>query len=282
MLSISGLGNTVPDYYFQTPADKTLIAEPSDDGLAIAEGAQQFSLASNSSYMFSELNQSILYSGNFKGVQGAIDSYTQSLPNFHVYDSPYTAPSTKFLNDLEAVKSDASAGNLGAAASDLQKAKYDAPVGISEAYAKHDASGIAGCLTENAATTADYLASQGYTAANAKAEAIALTINGVVDHSQNTIATATTQAGEITDLAISLASNTPSTNALAVPTFGNNFFDVVYNIVNSTASATSRIEAYGLNNRALAAMDALYGSKGTSANGTDISGSTNVNNDGQL
>lgn len=269
MSSISGLGSS----YINTPA-----FVPSDAGLAIAQGTSTSTRASNTNILFGSLNQSISFSQKLGGVAQAVDSYTSSLQNSHVYDSAYTAPTTQFLKDLAALKQDASTGNMTSAQRDLQAAKHDAPddvsTGEAKAYAKHDTLGLAALKLENADNTSDYLSTQGYSASAASSESIALAINSVTDHSQNTVASAAVQSSEISDLATSLAGATfPEESTLR-----DHFLDVITNMVSSTATATTQNQAYLMSNVMLTQMDNLYGRNGVIGSSTStLSDEVNLN-----
>jgi hypothetical protein len=279
MSSISGLGTSIVDvvpYTTQTQSStEDNPASLNDEALYnLVTNVSKFTQSSNSDYLLNNVNQSI-YSGNAADVQSAIDTYTQSLPNSAVYDSPYTAPSAQFLKDLTAIKNDASSGNLAAAAADFQTAKSDSPEnttgGISAAYEKHDTSAIAAIALEGTVNTAHYLASQGLSTADANAQAIAFTVNSVVDHGYNTAITAQTQTGQITDLATSLAKTEDFTQTESIPTSSTPLFDIVKSLFGATVSTSDRKQAYALNNQLLASFDATYGSNTSSVTGGNAS-----------
>jgi hypothetical protein len=269
MSSISGVSGYNP-YSGSSPLSSATTAAANGEGLLFGEAPSV--LASNAGYLFSQLNQSILYTGTTSGVGSAIDTYTQSLASSNVYDDAATAPSDKFLSDLATIKADASKGDLAGAAQALQAGKYDSPDNVagafSSAYDRGDVAAETSLTVEAAANTSDNLIAEGYSALDAERASIAFTINSRVDHSNNTASTAQTQGNEISDLATSLVStNSVSNNPKTTQTAGDPLFDILYKLIESTASSSDPDKAYAANNQALAALDSAYGSNGVATSG---------------
>lgn len=269
MSSISGLGTITSSYSAQT-SDSGSSTDPTSGSwseasvLKLASAVSNATRSSNINYMFYNVEQSIR-SGDSAGVQSAIDTYTQSLPDSAVYNSIYTAPSAQFLDDLAAIKNDAKKGNLEAATADIQTAQYATPDattgGISLAFDQHNSSAIAAIEQEGTVNTAHYLASQGLTTTDANTEALSFTINSVVDHSNNTGIAAQRQTDQITDLAASLAKSLDFTQTESITSSSSSLTDIIEKLFSTTVPTSGRKQAYALNNQVLASLDATYGSE---------------------
>jgi len=222
---------------------------------------------SNAGYLFSNLNASILDQGNLTNVQSEIDTYTESLSSSNVYENTYTAPSASFLADLNSLKSDAAAGNLTAATSDLAKAKLVGPDNVRDAVWdatwSGDTAGAAGAILEGTNNIADYLQTQGSSAVNAKAEANAITLAftpslGLGGSTAGEPPSDPTVTSEITSLATSAATRDSST------TGGTS--DPMYNIIQSLLQSTAVSDSASL--QTLSLLNSLYATNGATSTAT--------------
>lgn len=271
-MSISGVGYSAGDFSsIQTnpPAGNTGAANSislSEQTItAVSNGTVQYSIASNPNHVLFLLNEQIVNSDSLDGVQNAIDNYTGSLAGSNVYDSPYTTPSAKFLNDLGAIKSAAAAGNLGAAKSILAAAKLAAPDtvagGIAEAHSAGDVAAEAALMMEAGANMSGYLVTQGYTPAeaNAESDAILLNVHGFVGTADTL---PQTQLDQITDLAQSLASGTTSTGQGRIPSPADPMFKILEALFEAPTAAAS--------DQTLARLDAIYGTAAINPSVSDV------------
>ncbi len=260
MTSISGLGSSGN---YATGAQSRLNATASNS-VSLSTDTIDFALsgdaatvqASNANSLFSVLNANILDYNNLAGVGSAIDTYTKSLPNSNVYDSSYTAPSAKYLTELANLKTVAASGNRKEAESVLAAAKLDAPDnvagGISTAISRGDTAGEAGLVVEGTANISDFLSTHGYSAAGARAEASAVTINGLAEYATNTpSSSAQTRIQQINDLALYAADNAGA-DQHGVPATSSN---PLFNIISSLLDAKSGVAI----DQSLTSLDILYG-----------------------
>jgi hypothetical protein len=228
--------------------------------LSVVDGASKYLDPSNANFLLTQLNESILDAGDFTGVQGAIDTYTQSLPSSNVYESAYTAPSSAFLSDLKSLEGDANAGDLGAAESDLAQAKLDAPDSLPDAaglaVAKGDTEGLAGLVVEGESNISDYLLSLGYATVDANTEADAITINGLVGPANGTQQASQARLNQVVDLAAGIASKTVAEAHGAATAASEPLFNVVETLLEGSSSASS------VN---LARLDSFYGTDSSEA-----------------
>jgi hypothetical protein len=113
------------------------------DAIAVVDETKKFTETTSAYHLMWELTKDIDDNGSLAGVQSAIDTYTSSLISANGYESAYTAPSTSFLADLNALSKDAASNNLPAAVSDLAKAKADAPQYFTGPWGTGDANVVA-------------------------------------------------------------------------------------------------------------------------------------------
>ncbi len=269
-MMISGLGTSsanVADTLIPKNAPSSTgndsISLTSDTINSVLNGMRTYGDSSNAYFLFSKLNAGILYAGDLTDVQSAIDTYTNSLPSSNVSESSYTAPSAKFLKDLDTLKSAANSGNLADTESALAQAKLDAPDdvsgGMGTAAAKGDAAGETSLLLETRSNIAGSLVTQGYTPGGAQAEANAIVINGffVGKDTKSDPLSVQTRDDQIRDLARSVANKTPSTQSGSIPTSSDPMFKIIESLLESS-SAYARTQT-------LAELDSVYGDNGSGA-----------------
>jgi hypothetical protein len=153
-----------------------------------------------------------LASGDVASAQSALNAYNQILPSSNLYMSSATTPSAQFLGDLTAVGSALASGDVTGAQAAFQTAQADHPQSVAAAVssargnlladttdavqALADSSNLSGVdygqlstdqtnldslSREQSANISDYLATQGYSAANASmyANAVALPVDTI-------------------------------------------------------------------------------------------------------
>lgn len=153
-----------------------------------------------------------LASGDVSSAQSALNAYNQILPSSNLYMSSATTPSAQFLSDLTAVGSALASGDVAGAQAAFQTAQADHPESVAAAVssargnlladttdavqALADSSNLSGVVygqlstdqtnldslsREQSANISDYLATQGYSAANASmyANAVALPVDTI-------------------------------------------------------------------------------------------------------
>ena len=212
--------------------------------------------ASNHLLLSFALNSEILSSKNLADVGSTIDAYTNSLAGSNVYDSAYTAPSAKFLADLNDLKTAAEAGNQTAAESALAAEKADAPdnVGGGEAtaIATGNIAGVAGLQVEATANISDYLSTQGYSPIEAVAEASAVIINGdSLNPVYTRFYTPQTRLQQIDDLALYAANNSGLTRNSVASALNNPLFNIYESLLEAGSGTAT--------DQALTSLDIQYG-----------------------
>jgi hypothetical protein len=153
-----------------------------------------------------------LASGDVSSAQSALNAYNQILPSSNLYMSSATTPSAQFLSDLTAVGSALASGDVTGAQAAFQTAQADHPESVAAAVssargnlladttdavqALADSSSLSGVdygqlstdqtnldslSREQSANISDYLATQGYSAADANmyANAVALPVDTI-------------------------------------------------------------------------------------------------------
>jgi hypothetical protein len=269
MSSISGLGSNA-DYVTKAEsrsptASVTAATATSTGSISLSTDAIDFALngeapttdASNSLLLYSTLNADILGPQiNLSGVGSAIDAYISSLASSNVYDSSYTTPSAKFLQDLADLQTAATSGNQASAESTLAAAKADTPDSVAGgedvAVATGDTAGLAGLQVEATANISDYLKTQGYSSTGATAEASAIIINGdSLNATFSTNYTPQMRLEQINDLAL-FAGENGSASGNSVTTTANSPLFNIYETLLEAKSGTAIDES-------LTNLDALYG-----------------------
>lgn len=199
--------------------------------------------ASNIGSLFYVLSENIQSNDpTLVGVGSAIDTFTKSLPSSTLYDSSYTAPSARFLGDLANLKTVAASGDLAAAKSDLAQATIDAPQSVADgdadALGVGDTSGEVSLAIEGTANVSRDLVTQGYSAAGAEVESIALTINGLAEYATNTpTSSAQTRFQQISFLATYAAEHGGTTQAAATANASNPLFNIISTLQDSTSGS---------------------------------------------
>lgn len=209
----------------------------STDTIVFAErGVTENQQASNVDSLFSTLNTNILDSPNLAAVGSAITKYTDSLASSNLYDSPYTAPSAKYLSDLSALKTAAASDNQQQSESLLATAKLDAPENISSAMATAtstgDTAGEAVLWQEVTHNMSDFLATQGYSSAGAAAEASAVTLNALSLRGANTATSSVqTRQQQVSELGAYAANNQGTSHSSTATATSDPFFNMIETLV---------------------------------------------------
>jgi hypothetical protein len=283
-MTITGVSNS--DYVsadLQTRAKSatpTAASEVGIDTISLSMDTINFALsgdadnvqASNSLSLFSVLNANILDYSNLAGVGSAIDKFTNSLASSNVYDSPYTAPSAKYLSDLSELKTAAASGDQAKSESLLATAKIDAPDnvagGISTAIAKGDIGSEAGLVEEGTANIGDFLATHGYSIAGAATEAAAITINGLALDATNTpTSSAQTRLQQISNLAVYAAESQATPQSGTFATSDNPLFSIISTLIEANGMGPNGLQKVQSGfastgaaiDQSLTNLEALYG-----------------------
>ncbi len=209
--------------------------------------------ASNENLLVYSLDKQISSSsGDLSGVQSTISTYTDSFsgPNQSTNWAP--TPSAQFLADLKAIGDAAASGDVTAAKSDLTTAENDAWTNVSK-----PTSGVDGVLRSNA-NIRDGLEMEGYSVADATAQADAITLGGLVPTTGDATADKK-RSSEISDLARVLSLEAGSFDKKTAQASDAALSDIVNRLLGATSASAA--------NQTLAALDTAYGSQNLSVQG---------------